>query len=132
MPCSRTQHGLTRVGLEPPTSGSGVRGINHQTTALPYKRCWIRQTPSVFCKACKTNGLYGNPNPKNTLTAIGERERIRRNATARDSSRSPFCFLSAFLGPGFVLITGPCSSARVWSSTNDVCTLHFIHNHIHG
>ena len=35
MPCSRTQHGLTRVGLEPPTSGSGVRGINHQATALP-------------------------------------------------------------------------------------------------
>ena len=33
--CSRTQHGLTRVGLEPPTSGSGVRGINHQATALP-------------------------------------------------------------------------------------------------
>ena len=35
MPCSRTQHGLTRVGLEPPTSGSGVRGINHQAIALP-------------------------------------------------------------------------------------------------
>ena len=35
MPCSRTQHGLIRVGLEPPTSGSGVRGINHQATALP-------------------------------------------------------------------------------------------------
>ena len=27
MPCSRTQHGLTRVGLEPLTSGSGVLGI---------------------------------------------------------------------------------------------------------
>ena len=25
----------TRVGLEPPTSGSGVRGVNHQTTATP-------------------------------------------------------------------------------------------------
>ena len=36
MPCSRTQHGLTRVGLEPPTSGSAVRGINHQATALPF------------------------------------------------------------------------------------------------
>ena len=35
MPCSRTQHGLTRVGLEPPTSGSGARGINHQATVLP-------------------------------------------------------------------------------------------------
>ena len=23
----------TRVGLEPPTSGSGVRGVNHQATA---------------------------------------------------------------------------------------------------
>ena len=30
-----TQHGLTRVGLESPTSESGVRGINHQATALP-------------------------------------------------------------------------------------------------
>ena len=129
MPCSRTQHGLTQVGPEPPTSGSGVRGINHQTTALPYKRCWIKQTPSVFCKACKTNCLYGNP--KNTLTAIGEGG-IRRTATARESSRSPFCLLSAFLGPGFVLITGPCSSAMVWSSRNDVCTLHFIHNHTYG
>ena len=37
MPCSRSQHGLTRVGLETPTSGSGVRGINHQATALPIK-----------------------------------------------------------------------------------------------
>ena len=44
MPCSRTQHGLTRVGLEPPTSGSGVRGINiesgnamvmHQSLEIP-------------------------------------------------------------------------------------------------
>ena len=34
MLCSRTQQGLTRVGLEPPTSGSGVRGINNQATAL--------------------------------------------------------------------------------------------------
>ena len=25
----------TRVGLEPPTSGSGVRGVNHQATAPP-------------------------------------------------------------------------------------------------
>ena len=32
MPCSRTEHG---VGLEPPTSGSGVRGIYHQAIALP-------------------------------------------------------------------------------------------------
>ena len=40
MPCSRTQHGLTRVGLEPPTSGSGVRGINHQATALPTYAIW--------------------------------------------------------------------------------------------
>ena len=34
VPCSRTQHGLTRVGPEPPTSGSRVRGINHQATGL--------------------------------------------------------------------------------------------------
>ena len=32
MPCSRTQHGLTRVGLEPPSSGSGVQCINDQAT----------------------------------------------------------------------------------------------------
>ena len=42
VPCSRTQHGLTRVGLKPPTSGSGVRGIiNHQATALPFRFCAI-------------------------------------------------------------------------------------------
>ena len=35
MPCSSTQHGLTGVGLEPPTSGSGDRGINNQANALP-------------------------------------------------------------------------------------------------
>ena len=28
----------TRVGLEPPTSGSGVQGINHQATA-PLNIC---------------------------------------------------------------------------------------------
>ena len=39
VPCSRTQHGLTRVGHEPPTSGSGVRGINHQAIALPMCEC---------------------------------------------------------------------------------------------
>ena len=43
MPCSRTQHGLTRVGLEPPTSGSGVRSIKHQATRTPWEGvifCW--------------------------------------------------------------------------------------------
>ena len=34
MSCSRT-HTATRVGLERPTSGSGVRGVNHQATAPP-------------------------------------------------------------------------------------------------
>ena len=34
MPCSRTQHGLTRVGLEPPTSGSGVRGVGEKSANL--------------------------------------------------------------------------------------------------
>ena len=43
VPCSRTQHGLTRVGLEPPSSGYGVRGINHQATALPSLR-WENST----------------------------------------------------------------------------------------
>ena len=37
VPCSRTQHGLTRVGLEPPTSGSGVGGINQTAQCFfPY------------------------------------------------------------------------------------------------
>ena len=48
MPCSRTQHGLTRVGLEPPTSGYGVRGINHQATALPVCTC-------VYMHACRVH-----------------------------------------------------------------------------
>ena len=57
MPCSRTQHGLTRVGLEPPTSGSGVRGINHQATALPDfwrglgKQLMVAATHAARCAA---------------------------------------------------------------------------------
>ena len=43
MPCTRTQHGLTRVGLEPPTSG----GINHQATALPFWVC--KYTMFFYC-----------------------------------------------------------------------------------
>ena len=32
--CLAQGHNMTtRVGLEPPTSGSGVRGVNHQATA---------------------------------------------------------------------------------------------------
>ena len=57
-PCSRTQHGLTQAGLEPPTSGSGVRGINHQATALPsdlfvyfQKILWCR-TERKKCLKC--------------------------------------------------------------------------------
>ena len=90
-----------------------------------YERCWIRQTPSAFCKACKTNSLYGNPNPKNTLTASGE----RGNTANRYSTPK---FSKPFLSPVRISLTrvvsipGPCSSAMVWSSTNDVCTLHFI------
>ena len=45
MACSRSQHGLTRVGLELPTSGSGVRGINHQALRL-------RQFASWGCNSC--------------------------------------------------------------------------------
>ena len=48
MPCSRTQHSLTRVGLEPPTSGSGVRGINHQATALPNGLIILSQSLSFL------------------------------------------------------------------------------------
>ena len=36
MPCSRTQHGFTRVGLEPPTSGSGVRDINQEAEMTEF------------------------------------------------------------------------------------------------
>ena len=50
VPCSRTQHGLTRVGLEPPTSGSGVRGINHQATALPYLE---KGNIPYYCSLCE-------------------------------------------------------------------------------
>ena len=46
-PCSRTQHNLTGVGLEPPTSRSRVRGINHQATALP---CIYREKHPHFFK----------------------------------------------------------------------------------
>ena len=55
MPCSRTQHGLTRVGLESPTSRSGVRGINHQAIALPKLFCDCILTPIM----CIQNIDYG-------------------------------------------------------------------------
>ena len=35
VPCSKTQHGLTREGLAPRTSESRVRGIIHRATAIP-------------------------------------------------------------------------------------------------
>ena len=36
--CLAQGHNMaTRVGLEPPTSRSGVRGVNHQATAPPYE-----------------------------------------------------------------------------------------------
>ena len=41
MPCSRTQHGLTRVGLEHLTSGSGVRDINHQATVIDNLKTFV-------------------------------------------------------------------------------------------
>ena len=62
MPCSRTQHGLTRVGLEPPTSGSGVRGINHQAIALPYDtNCYVqprRMARGLNFQIEEVEGLY--------------------------------------------------------------------------
>ena len=33
---SQGHNTATRMGLEPPTSGSGVRGVNHQDTAPPH------------------------------------------------------------------------------------------------
>ena len=62
VPCSRTQHGLTQVQLETPTSGSRVRGINHQATVLPRGRVrW--ETDYIghhsFCNCCGPNkGLF--------------------------------------------------------------------------
>ena len=47
MPCSRTQHGLTRVGLEPPTSGSGVQGINHQ--ACDHTPLMLQESVHYIC-----------------------------------------------------------------------------------
>ena len=61
MPCSRTQHGLTRVGLEPPTSVPGVRGINHQATALPLwvsKRCKPIYTCTGLFRALRIKMLF--------------------------------------------------------------------------
>ena len=42
VPCSRTQHGLTRVGLEPPTSGSGVQGLPPGHRAPPVGIGYVR------------------------------------------------------------------------------------------
>ena len=53
VPCSRTQHGLTRVGLEPPTSGFRVRGINHKATALP-KTSSVAVQPSLCWTSSET------------------------------------------------------------------------------
>ena len=66
-PCSRTQHGLTRVGLEPPTSGSGVRGINHQVTVLPtvrrdstgrHKHTTSDNSPSTALQNCLCKSIF--------------------------------------------------------------------------
>ena len=48
--CSRTQHGLTRVGLEPPTSGSGVQGI-YSNTRPPRSHYQVVQY-TVLINAC--------------------------------------------------------------------------------
>ena len=38
---------MTRVGLEPPTSGSGVRGVNRQATAPPNTE--LKSVLESFC-----------------------------------------------------------------------------------
>ena len=45
----------TRVGLEPPTSGSGVRGVKHQATALSGFNC----TNSVITQIRGPRGRVG-------------------------------------------------------------------------
>ena len=59
VPCSRTQHGLTRVGLEPPTSGSGVRGINHQATAFLWRDWGANPRPTAPEADALTTRLSG-------------------------------------------------------------------------
>ena len=59
LPCSRSQHCLIRVRLEPPTSGSGVQGINHQATALPHSPVCVgpgrKPGRPVFLCRCSNN-----------------------------------------------------------------------------
>ena len=65
-PCSRTQRGLTRVGLEYPISGSRVRGINHPT------RLWYCQPSYMNVRA----GQYNNVMPKD-LSCLRKLLKIR-------------------------------------------------------
>ena len=73
MPCSRTQHGLTRVGLEPRTYGSGVRGIDHQATALIDSTIPLlpKFQASSFCgcTAQFVSDLVGDPEDRFSLFA---------------------------------------------------------------
>ena len=55
----------TRVGLEPPTSGSGVRGVNHQATAPPsygmrtkYRDFWKSSGMQVSQLICVLEQTY--------------------------------------------------------------------------
>ena len=48
MSCSRTQHGYPS-GARTPTSGSGVRGVNHQATAPLSQRFNL-----TLCQTCAT------------------------------------------------------------------------------
>ena len=87
VPCSRTQRGLTRVGLEPPTSGSGVRGINHQATALlTYASESVSMTTTISWteslhvpnKAYFTSP-YSSTYPQHSRFALVVNERLRNN-----------------------------------------------------
>ena len=59
MPCSRTQHGLTRVGLEPLTSGSGVRGLPRESRLIYKKPAFC------ICENNNNNNNYNNNNNNN-------------------------------------------------------------------
>ena len=76
VPCSRTQHGLTRMGLEPPTSGSGALTTRPPRSAteesgngLHVSQMHRTDEPNgtnvgLYEPRCEKNGLRGfRPSP---------------------------------------------------------------------
>ena len=66
----------TRVGLEPPTSRSGVRDVNHQATARPYRGYKALNQTSPIKLNCtrgsgKKNDTAGNDLPVVWFSYLG-------------------------------------------------------------